>query len=97
VAVMCVFLHLIAKMSEWFLKATYQILCEIRKECKWHLCNALQGSWHKRFKESSDVWLNEAVHRKRLELWPNDWILHCDNGPAHKGLCQAVALPKIDY
>jgi hypothetical protein len=20
------------------------------------------------------------------ELWPNDWILHHDNAPAHKGL-----------
>jgi hypothetical protein len=24
------------------------------------------------------------VHRKRPELWPNDWILHHDNAPAHK-------------
>jgi hypothetical protein len=31
--------------------------------------------------------LREAVHRKRLELWPNDWIFHHDNAPA----------PKIDY
>jgi hypothetical protein len=27
------------------------------------------------------------VRRKRRELWPNDWILHRDNAPAH------VALP----
>jgi histone-lysine N-methyltransferase SETMAR len=27
-----------------------------------------------------------AVRRKRPELWPNDWILHDDNAPAHKAL-----------
>jgi histone-lysine N-methyltransferase SETMAR len=26
------------------------------------------------------------VRRKRPELWPNDWILHHDNAPAHKAL-----------
>jgi hypothetical protein len=26
------------------------------------------------------------VHRKRPELWPNDWILHHDNAPDHKAL-----------
>jgi hypothetical protein len=31
------------------------------------------------------MWLREAVHRKRHELWPNDWILH-DNASAHKML-----------
>jgi hypothetical protein len=30
--------------------------------------------------------LHEAVRRKRPELWPNDWILHNDNAPAHKML-----------
>jgi hypothetical protein len=30
--------------------------------------------------------LGEAVHRKRPKLWPNDWILHHDNAPAHKTL-----------
>jgi hypothetical protein len=30
--------------------------------------------------------LHEAVRRKRPELWPNDWILHHDNVPAHKAL-----------
>jgi len=30
--------------------------------------------------------LNEAVRRKRPELWPNDWILHYDNAPPHKTL-----------
>jgi hypothetical protein len=29
-------------------------------------------------------WLYEAVHRERPELWPNNWILHHDNAPAHK-------------
>jgi len=26
------------------------------------------------------------VHRKRPELWPNEWILHHDNAPVHKAL-----------
>jgi hypothetical protein len=30
--------------------------------------------------------LCEAVHRKRPELWPNDWILHHDNASPHKAL-----------
>jgi hypothetical protein len=30
--------------------------------------------------------LCEAVHRKRPEFWPNDWIFHHDNAPAHKAL-----------
>jgi len=30
--------------------------------------------------------LCDAVHRKRPELWPSDWILHHDNAPAHKML-----------
>jgi hypothetical protein len=30
--------------------------------------------------------LHEAVHRKRLELWANVWILHHDNAPANKAL-----------
>jgi hypothetical protein len=28
----------------------------------------------------------EAVHRKRPELWSNDWILHHNNVSAHKAL-----------
>jgi hypothetical protein len=28
--------------------------------------------------------LHEASHIKRPELWPNDWILHHDNAPAHR-------------
>jgi len=31
-------------------------------------------------------WSLEAVHRKRLEVRPTDWILHRDNAPAHKVL-----------
>jgi hypothetical protein len=27
--------------------------------------------------------LREAVHRRRPELWPDAWILHHDNAPAH--------------
>jgi hypothetical protein len=30
------------------------------------------------------------------ELWTGYWILHCDNFPIHKTLCQAVSGPKID-
>jgi hypothetical protein len=42
--------------------------------------------------------LLEAVNRKRPELWPNDWILHHGNAPAHKTLFgQAVSGQKIDY
>jgi hypothetical protein len=26
------------------------------------------------------------VSREGLEFWPNDWILHHDNAPAHKAL-----------
>jgi hypothetical protein len=28
--------------------------------------------------------LLEAVHRKRPELWPSDWILHHNSAPAYK-------------
>jgi hypothetical protein len=31
-------------------------------------------------------WLREAVHRKRPEIWPNDWSLHHINPSAHKAL-----------
>jgi hypothetical protein len=31
-------------------------------------------------------WLHEAVVRKGPEFWPNSWILHHDNAPAHKAL-----------
>jgi hypothetical protein len=30
--------------------------------------------------------LREAVHRRRPELWPDAWILHHDNAPAHDAL-----------
>jgi len=30
--------------------------------------------------------VNQSVLRKRTELWPNNWILHHDNAPAHKAL-----------
>jgi hypothetical protein len=30
--------------------------------------------------------LHEAVHRKRPELWPSDWILHHNTAPANKAL-----------
>jgi hypothetical protein len=38
--------------------------------------------------------LCEAVHRKRLQLWSNNWILHHDNAPAHKALSSSF-WPKI--
>jgi hypothetical protein len=42
--------------------------------------------------------LRGTVRRKRPELWPDDWILHNDNAPAHKALsCQAVYGSYIDY
>jgi hypothetical protein len=31
-------------------------------------------------------WSREAVHRKMPKLWPNNWILHHNNAPAHKAL-----------
>jgi len=43
-------------------------------------------------------WLREAVHRKKHEFWPNRWILHHDNAPAHKALSVKLFLAKkIDY
>jgi histone-lysine N-methyltransferase SETMAR len=30
--------------------------------------------------------LREPVCRKKPKLWPNDWILHHDNAPAHKAI-----------
>jgi transposase len=30
--------------------------------------------------------LREAVHRRRPEIWPSDWILRHDNAPAQKAL-----------
>jgi hypothetical protein len=30
--------------------------------------------------------LLEDVRRNRPELWPNEWVLHHDNDPAHKAL-----------
>jgi hypothetical protein len=38
--------------------------------------------------------LREAVRRKRPELWPNAWILHHDNAPAHKALSVKQFLAK---
>jgi histone-lysine N-methyltransferase SETMAR len=32
------------------------------------------------------TWLRERVRRKGLELWPDNWILHHDNTPAHDAL-----------
>jgi hypothetical protein len=31
-------------------------------------------------------WLGEAVHRKRLKLWPNNCVFHHDSVPANKQL-----------
>jgi hypothetical protein len=41
--------------------------------------------------------LHEAVHRKKPELWPNNWILHHDNAPANKALSvKPLMAQKID-
>jgi hypothetical protein len=38
------------------------------------------------------------VSRKRPELWPNDWIFHHDNAPAHKApSVKQFLAQKIDY
>jgi hypothetical protein len=46
--------------------------------------------------------LREAVRRERPELWPNDWILHRDDAPAHEALPseQLVAqksIPEVEH
>jgi hypothetical protein len=38
--------------------------------------------------------LCEAVHWKRPELWPDAWILHHDNAPAHDMLAVLEFLAK---
>jgi histone-lysine N-methyltransferase SETMAR len=38
--------------------------------------------------------LREAVHRRRPELWPDAWILHHDNAPAHDMLAVREFLAK---
>jgi hypothetical protein len=36
--------------------------------------------------------------RQRPDLWPNDWILHNGNAPAHKVFCvKQFMAQKIDY
>jgi hypothetical protein len=41
--------------------------------------------------------LREAVRKKTPEFWPNDWILHHDNAPAHTHRYHAVSCPEIYY
>jgi hypothetical protein len=44
------------------------------------------------------LFLCEAVHNKRPELWPNDWILHLGSASADKTISvKAVFGQKIDY
>jgi hypothetical protein len=38
--------------------------------------------------------LQESVWRKRPELWPDKWILHHDNAPAHDALSVRQFLAK---
>jgi hypothetical protein len=38
--------------------------------------------------------LREAVHQRRPELWPDAWILHHDNAPAHDVLTVQEFLAK---
>jgi hypothetical protein len=39
-------------------------------------------------------WTFETVHRKRSELWPNDWIFHHEIAPAHKVLSKQFLAQK---
>jgi hypothetical protein len=43
--------------------------------------------------EETLKWSCEAVHRKTPELWPSNWILHHDNGPA-KNVLSSSFWPK---
>jgi hypothetical protein len=38
--------------------------------------------------------LREAVRRRRPELWPDAWIFHHDNAPAHDALAVRTFLAK---
>jgi hypothetical protein len=38
--------------------------------------------------------LREAIRRRRPELWPDAWILHHDNAPAHDALAVLEFLAK---
>jgi transposase len=38
--------------------------------------------------------VREAMRRERIELWPNDWIVHHNNAPAHKALSVKEFLAK---
>jgi hypothetical protein len=38
--------------------------------------------------------LREVVHWRRCELWPDAWILHHDNSPAHDTLTVQECLAK---
>jgi histone-lysine N-methyltransferase SETMAR len=53
------------------------------------------------FNQAYDVemlkWLHEAVCRKRPELWPDHWILHHDNAPAHKVFSIKQCLAKKSF
>jgi hypothetical protein len=42
-------------------------------------------------------WLHEVVRRKRPELWPNNWILHHNNAPAHNALSVKQVLAQMEH
>jgi len=68
------FLCLVTKMSDQFLEEWINIiLCEIRKQCKWHLCNVLQGLWDRSYEKDKCFWLVQTVKRK-LTFWNHNSV-----------------------
>jgi hypothetical protein len=41
--------------------------------------------------------LREDVHSKRPELWPNNWILHHDNAPAHNAFSGQKIITEMEH
>jgi hypothetical protein len=63
-----VFLRLVTKANDPVFRATNQhyILCEISKECTWHLCNARRGLWERSYEKGQKVkclWVVQTVER----------------------------------
>jgi hypothetical protein len=42
-------------------------------------------------------WLHEAVCRKRHDLWPSNWILHCDNAPVQKQFLAQKSITEMEH
>jgi hypothetical protein len=49
----------------------HEILCEIRKECKWHLCNALQSLWERSYQKK--LFLCSINSSKELTCQNQKW------------------------